>query len=262
MTRTPSAPSTSSSAARPSSAAPAPPTTFVESALDEGRRYEQRVAQSLAGVVFQRVFPRLLQALADATDQPMPAIREAALIFLYRLLFVLYAEDRGLLPVNDAAYDDYGLRKRVRDDVARRKARNDTFSGVASSYYDHLTTLFRLIDVGDPSIGLPPYNGGLFAQNAAPNFSTRSASPTTSSPASSTTSATPRTTASPATSTTATCPSSNSAPSTNACSNRNPCWTPMAGSTSAPTPTPARTAAASTPRRTSWTSSSTRPSSP
>ena len=98
----------------------------------------------------------------------MPAIREAALIFLYRLLFVLYAEDRGLLPVNDAAYDDYGLRKRVRDDVARRKARNDTFSTAASSYYDHLTTLFRLIDVGDQSIGLPPYNGGLFAQDAAP----------------------------------------------------------------------------------------------
>ena len=142
--------------------------TFVETALAEGRRYEQRVAQSLAGVVFQRVFPRLLQALADTTDQPMPAIREAALIFLYRLLFVLYAEDRGLLPVNDAAYDDYGLRKRVRDDAARRKDRNDTFSTAASSYYDHLTTLFRLIDVGDRSIGLPPYNGGLFARDAAP----------------------------------------------------------------------------------------------
>ena len=116
--------------------------TFLETALAEGRRYEERVAQSLAGVVFERVFPRLLQALADATDQPMPQIREAALIFLYRLLFVLYAEDRGLLPVSDAAYDDYGLRKRVRDDVAARKARNDTFSSAASSYYDHLSTLF------------------------------------------------------------------------------------------------------------------------
>ena len=141
---------------------------FLETALAAGRRYEQRVAQSLAGVVFDRVFPRLLQALADKTDQPMPAIREAALIFLYRLLFVLYAEDRGLLPVNDAAYDDYGLRKRVRDDVAQRKTRSDTFSTTASSYYSHLTDLFAQIDQGDPSIGLPPYNGGLFAQDAAP----------------------------------------------------------------------------------------------
>ena len=141
--------------------------TFLETALDEGRRYEQRVAQSLAGVVFERVFPSLVQALADATDQPMPRIREAALIFLYRLLFVLYAEDRGLLPVNDSRYDDYGLRKRVRDDVAKRKARNDTFSSTASSYYNHLTDLFGQIDRGDPSIGLPPYNGGLFAADAA-----------------------------------------------------------------------------------------------
>ena len=140
---------------------------FLQVALDQGRRYEQRVAQSLAGVVFQRVFPSLLQALADAADAPMPQVRHAALIFLYRLLFVLYAEDRGLLPVDDSRYDDYGLRQRVRDDIARRMARQDAFSGAASSYYDHLTNLFRLIDRGDPSIGLPPYNGGLFAHDAA-----------------------------------------------------------------------------------------------
>ena len=138
-------------------------TTFLEAALAEGRRYEERVAQDLSGVVFARVFPRLVQAIADATGKSLAKIREAALIFLYRLLFVLYAEDRGLLPVNDSRYDDYGLRKRVRDDIARRMADKDTFSSYATSYYDHLMTLFRLIDKGDTSIGLPPYNGGLFA---------------------------------------------------------------------------------------------------
>ena len=138
-------------------------TTFLEAALEEGRRYEERVAQDLSGVVFARVFPRLVQAIADATGKSLAKIREAALIFLYRLLFVLYAEDRGLLPVNDSRYDDYGLRKRVRDDIARRMADKDTFSSYATSYYDHLMTLFRLIDKGDTSIGLPPYNGGLFA---------------------------------------------------------------------------------------------------
>ena len=138
-------------------------TTFLEAALAEGRRYEERVAQDLSGVVFKDVFPSLVEAIADATGRSLAKIREAALIFLYRLLFVLYAEDRGLLPVNDERYDDYGLRKRVRDDIARRKADRDTFSAHATSYYDHLMTLFRLIDKGDTSIGLPPYNGGLFA---------------------------------------------------------------------------------------------------
>ena len=108
-------------------------TTFLEAALAEGRRYEEQVAQDLSGVVFERVFPELVQALADATDKNLTKVREAALIFLYRLLFVLYAEDRGLLPVNDSRYDDYGLRKRVRDDIARRMADKDTFSAHATS---------------------------------------------------------------------------------------------------------------------------------
>ena len=143
-------------------------TTFLDDALLEGRRYDEKVAQDLSSVVFERVFPKLVEALADASGEELPRVREAALIFLYRLLFVLYAEDRGLLPVNDSRYDDYGLRKRVRDDIAHRTASRDIFSAIASNYYDHLTTLCRLIDKGDASIGLPPYNGGLFAAEAAP----------------------------------------------------------------------------------------------
>ena len=93
-------------------------TTFLEAALAGGRRYEEQVAQDLSGVVFERVFPGLVNALAAKNpERGLAEIRDAALIFLYRLLFVLYAEDRGLLPVNDRRYDDYGLRKRVRDDI-------------------------------------------------------------------------------------------------------------------------------------------------
>ncbi len=143
-------------------------TSFLEAALAQGRRYEEKVAQDLSSVVFERVFPKLIQALADSTGEDLSRVRHAALILLYRLLFVLYAEDRGLLPVNDPRYEDYGLRKPVRDHVAHRMQGNAVFSAGASSYYDHLLTLFRQIDEGDESIGLPPYSGGLFASEAAP----------------------------------------------------------------------------------------------
>ena len=151
---------------------PGSTTTFLESAIAEGRRYEEQIAQDLSGVVFERVFPDLVQALADASGEELERVRQAALVFLYRLLFVLYAEDRGLLPVNDVRYDDYGLRKRVRDDISRRMDDRDTFSEVAGNYYNRLIELFKLIDKGDPSIGLPPYNGGLFASDAAPLLET------------------------------------------------------------------------------------------
>ena len=142
--------------------------SFLEAALAEGKRYEQRVARDLSRVVFDEVFPRLVNALASGPDDDLMEVRDAALVFLYRLLFILYAEDRGLLPVNDPRYDDYGLRKPLRDRIAERMERNDTFSSTASNYHDHLTNLFRLIDSGDQSIGLPPYNGGLFSPETAP----------------------------------------------------------------------------------------------
>ena len=110
--------------------------------------------------------------MTDATGDDLSRVRHAALILLYRLLFVLYAEDRGLLPVNDPRYEDYDLRKPVRDHVAHRMQGGGVFSASASSYYDHLMTLFRQIDGGDESIGLPPYNGGLFASEAAPLLKT------------------------------------------------------------------------------------------
>ena len=143
-------------------------TTFLQDALIEGRRYEEKVADDLSEVVFDRVFPKLVQDLYEASQADLTEVRQAALIFLYRLLFVLYAEDRGLLPVNDQRYDDYGLRKQVRDDIAGRMDDKDTFSARATNYWNRLADLFQIIDQGDPSIGLPPYNGGLFANEAAP----------------------------------------------------------------------------------------------
>ncbi len=144
------------------------PRTFHERVLDEGRFYQERVADSLSGVVFSRVFPDLARAIAAvAPDAPLPEVRDAALVLLYRLLFILYAEDRNLLPVRDERYDDYCLR-RVRDDIGRRKARDDVFSKTAARYYSAIDDLCSAIDQGDSSIGLPPYNGGLFDREITP----------------------------------------------------------------------------------------------
>jgi len=143
--------------------------TFHQRAIDEGAYYEQRVAASLAELVFDRVFPDLARAVAAAAPEaPLPEVRDAALTLLYRLLFILYAEDRELLPVRDARYDDYSLRARVRDDVRRRKDEGDAFSARATSYWSAIDDLCRIIDQGDASIGLPPYNGGLFDRRRTP----------------------------------------------------------------------------------------------
>ena len=145
------------------------PRTFHQRAIEEGRFYEERVASSLSGLVFGQVFPGLARAIAAAAPAaPLPEVREAALILLYRLLFILYAEDRDLLPVRDSRYDDYALREKVRDDIKQRKDREDVFSASAARYWSAIDDLCRAIDQGDASIGLPPYNGGLFDRDRTP----------------------------------------------------------------------------------------------
>ena len=149
--------------------------TFHLLALDEGRNWEARVARDLSNLVFRGLFPDLVRAL-DAADPHRPAprtdaylreLKEAALTLLYRLLFVLYAEDRDLLPVRDERYDDYGLSP-IRNEIAKDIDGSDTLSATIGRYYGRLRGLFRAIDKGEPSLGLPPYNGGLFDPKAAP----------------------------------------------------------------------------------------------
>ena len=146
----------------------ADPRSFHAKALEEGRFYERRVAEDLSNKVFGEVFPDLAHAIVEAAPKAdLRQVRDGALILLYRLLFILYAEDRDLLPVNDSRYDDYGLRK-MRLDVGDRTDGSDVFSEAAIRYWSALSELFRALDQGDPSIGLPPYNGGLFDPERTP----------------------------------------------------------------------------------------------
>lgn len=142
--------------------------TFHERARADAAFYEEKVASSLSELVFTTVFPSLAGAIAGAAPEaPLSEVRDAALVLLYRLLFLLYAEDRALLPVNDKRYDDYALRN-LRLDVGRRVSNGDAFSTSAARIFGHVTDLARIIDRGDASVGIPPYNGGLFGADGAP----------------------------------------------------------------------------------------------
>jgi hypothetical protein len=149
--------------------------SFHDYALREARLYEEKVSQDLGERVFATVFPDLASALAAGDPQaPQPftrayldEVREAALILLYRLLFVLYAEDRRLLPVRDSRYREYSL-QRLREEIREKYERAATFSATAARIWDDLRNLFSAIARGDGNLGLPAYNGGLFEEERAP----------------------------------------------------------------------------------------------
>ena len=155
-------------------------------AQTEARLYQEQVAQNLGQRVFDNVFAQLADALAKAdlhaqthtigygqftrpqfTPAYLDEVREAALVLLYRLLFLFYAEDRNLLPVRDERYAEYSVR-RIRENVRDRVDDGATFSSTLSHIWLKLQGVFLLIDKGDDTIGMPAYNGGLFHRSRSP----------------------------------------------------------------------------------------------
>ena len=94
-------------------------------------------------------------------------MRESALIFLYRLLFLFYAEDRNLLPVNDPRYREYSVR-RLREEVRNKVDAGLKWSSTMPKLWLSLRGVFTLVDRGDDDIGMPAYNGGLFDRARSP----------------------------------------------------------------------------------------------
>ena len=149
--------------------------SFHDQALVDARQWEERVARDLSDVVFDRVFPLLVRALPQH-DRARPgtidalyleSVRAGALVLLYRLLFILYAEDRNLLPDERGPYARYSL-TRMRLEIAEMREHGVASATRSTEYWSRLETIFGAIAEGDDGLGIPPYNGGLFDPANAP----------------------------------------------------------------------------------------------
>ncbi|MBB3900415.1 Eco57I restriction-modification methylase domain-containing protein [Roseococcus suduntuyensis] len=148
--------------------------SFLLAAMEEGREWQERVTADLSRAVFSTVYPELLAALgaADPVRKPSdPAwpdtVRQNAVILLYRLLFLLYAEDRDLLPVDHKGYQPRSL-ARLRQEVAEALDAARPLSDTDAFWWGDLKALFNAVDKGSDAMGLPAYNGGLFDPHEAP----------------------------------------------------------------------------------------------
>lgn len=147
---------------------------FLDDALNEGRRHEARITDALSAAVFDKAFPALVDALAEG-DPARDAnnagwrreVKETALSLLFRLLFLLYAEDRDLLPVEHPGYRPNALRT-LRNEAQAIADGGAPLSARARTWWPRLRALFEAVAAGDAAMGLPPYNGGLFNDDAHP----------------------------------------------------------------------------------------------
>ena len=148
--------------------------------LEDSRKYQNEVSERLAEQVMHALYELLrgLQAAHDASGgellrEPLSSegdrndVYRGLLAVILRLVFLLYAEERGMLPEDETFVRHYslaGLYRRLREDAALHPDTMDQRFGA----WAQLLVLFRLIHDGarghrsGGTVQLPERRGALF----------------------------------------------------------------------------------------------------
>ena len=147
---------------------------LIQRAIDGSSEYSIGVGEELKDRVFEALrlcIEGFLSYRENRLDpkKDLRACQEHSLILLYRLLFIMYAEDRGLLPYRrDQTYTNNRSLARHRDEIAAhldqvsRGLMSTDYPDDDTTLWDDLQDLFDLIDRGHKRYGVQAYNGGLF----------------------------------------------------------------------------------------------------
>lgn len=142
--------------------------SFLDRALLGSRAYARAIGDELETQVYDallelaRGFFSVASNGLEPTGQTLGEVHDNGLILLYRLLFILFAESRGLLPMagNEKYRSGYSLRA-----IAERVVDRGGFDfGIPddTSLWASVRSLFRFIDSGHAELDVPAFNGGLF----------------------------------------------------------------------------------------------------
>lgn len=151
-------------------------TPLIERAVNGSSEYALGVSEDLKGRVFDALKLSITGFLATpgnglSADTDLGLCRENSFVLLYRLLFIMYAEDRGLLPYRiNSTYTKNRSLGLFRDEVGRTLDRKgpEGFTTTSTALWRSLSELCDLVDVGNARYGVPAYNGGLFSPEQHP----------------------------------------------------------------------------------------------
>lgn len=148
----------------------------VEEILEQSRRFAAELGERLRERVYQDAIPRLAKALlagrglVHPTTEQLAETYQMALVLLFRLLFVAYAEDRDLLPYRtNGLYETRSLKHKATE-LAELARKSESIASIqhgesfdrGNSLWEEVSQLFNAINQGHSEWGVPAHNGGLF----------------------------------------------------------------------------------------------------
>ncbi|WP_248516307.1 Eco57I restriction-modification methylase domain-containing protein [Salinarchaeum laminariae] len=149
---------------------------FLDEVYDESNVFAQELGEDLQDNIYDAI-KVLSEGFMqypdnDLSEEDLDLIHDSSLIYLYRLIFVLYAESEGrdLLDTNNDIYEEsYSLNSLKQDVAEELDSPSPKYQAWQGNLWDRLDELFKLIDQGSKSRGIPEedlyipaYNGGLF----------------------------------------------------------------------------------------------------
>jgi len=148
---------------------------FLDDVYDQSTAFAEALGEDLQENIYEAIRV-LAEGFLDTNDnldeEDLDRIHDSSLIYLYRLIFVLYAESEGrnLLPTENEIYsENYSLNDLKQVVVEKRDETQQHYQTWQTSLWDKLDELFVLIDQGSQGKGIPKddlyipaYNGGLF----------------------------------------------------------------------------------------------------
>ena len=157
-------------------------TGFLDKLLKNSAEYAKELGDRLKDRVFVEIFPQFAKGfiadmrakgISDLDDAALATVFSGTMTFLYRLMFILYAESLDLLALHDVrGYGEHSL-DRMKHEIADAggTVRDESPDKLGNEYncdstalYERLQALFTLIDQGSDDLNMPTYNGGLFSQ--------------------------------------------------------------------------------------------------
>ena len=143
------------------------PAGSLNELLKGSTRFAGDLAKRLRERIYERVVPVLAQGITQARGIPAPSVDELALtyemalIVLFRLLFIAYAEDRDLLPYeHNDAYRRRSLKEKAQE-LANAIAK-DIPIAEGSTHWRETVDLWQAIARGNVEWDVPAYGGALF----------------------------------------------------------------------------------------------------
>jgi len=170
--------------------------SFLDELVEESESYAKGLGERLKERVFEEIFPHFAAGFIEhlKAQPPITGVQQGVLLpvaqqlalkqepdeefrrqvfqgtltFLYRLLFLLYAESRDLLPVKAVrGYWEHSL-TRLKEEIAAKAGDildevptrlRKAYSTDSTALYDRLLKLFAVIDQGSRDLNVPLYNG-------------------------------------------------------------------------------------------------------